>query len=95
MSQTFSKVLFRNFLTQLIDSPTHKNGNILDLLTCNHMVLDKIKSYYVEFPLTDTTDHDLISLSIVIDKPIQSNFKFYLQILTMRISRILINIYQK
>ena len=34
-----------NFLTQVIESPTHKNGNILDLLICNHFGLDRIISH--------------------------------------------------
>ena len=36
------------------------------------MGLDKIKYHFVESPLTD---HNLISLSIIIDKTLQSNSK--------------------
>ena len=55
------------------------------------MGVDKIKSHYVESQLTNTTDHNLISFSIVIDYIIQSNSKLYLQILTKQISRLLIS----
>ena len=48
-----------NFLTQLIENPTHKNGNILDLLICNHFGLDRIISHSTSFPRTDTCDHTL------------------------------------
>ena len=34
-----------NFLTQLIKSQTHKNGNILDLLICNNFGLE---SYLIQ-----------------------------------------------
>ena len=53
-----------NFLTQVIEKPTHKNGNILDLLICNHFGLDKITSLLTSFPLTTTCDHNLISFNI-------------------------------
>ena len=45
-----------NFLTQLIKGPTHKNGNILDLLIYNNFGLDRIISHSVTFPLTNTCD---------------------------------------
>ena len=40
---------------------THKNGNILDLLLCNYMDLDRVNLNSVDSPLTDTNDHNLIS----------------------------------
>ena len=55
-----------NFLTQVIESPTHKNGNILDLIICNHYGLDRIISHSTNFPLTNTCDHNLLSLKIKI-----------------------------
>ena len=39
------------------------------------MGLDKIKYHSVESPLTDTIYHNLISLSIVGDRALQSNSK--------------------
>ena len=55
----------------------HKKGNILDLLIRNHMGLDKIKSHSDYYPLTDTTDLNHISLSIVIDKALKSSSVFF------------------
>ena len=40
---SFTKFCSDNILTQLIDSPTHKDGKILDLLLCNYLGLDRIK----------------------------------------------------
>ena len=59
-----------NFLTQVIESPTHKNGNILDLIICNHHGLDRIISHSTNFPLTNTCDHNLLSLKIKIENKI-------------------------
>ena len=59
-----------NFLTQVIENPTHKNGNILDLIICNHFGLDRIISHSTNFPLTNTCDHNLLSLKIKIENKI-------------------------
>ena len=59
-----------NFLTQIIENPTHKNGNILDLIICNHFGLDRIISHSTNFPLTNTCDHNLLSLKIKIENKI-------------------------
>ena len=64
-----------NFLTQVIENPTHKNGNILDLLICNHFGLDRIISHSTTFPLTDTCDHNLISFNVKIESQIVDNPK--------------------
>ena len=56
-----------NFLSQVIENPTHKNGNILDLLICNNFGLDKIIAHSITFPLTNTCDHNLISIKIKIE----------------------------
>ena len=53
-----------NFLTQVIENPTYKNGNIPDLLICNNFGLDRIISHSITFPLTNTCDHNLISFNI-------------------------------
>ena len=37
------KFYLYNLLTQLIDSTTHKNGNILDLLLCNKWLCIKLR----------------------------------------------------
>ena len=44
-NKNFIKVCSENFLTQVIDSPTQKDGGILDLVLCNCMGLDRIKFY--------------------------------------------------
>ena len=66
--KSFIKFCSDNILTQLIDSPTHKNGNILDLLLCNYMGLDRVKFHSVDSPLTDTNDHNLISFGINVNE---------------------------
>ena len=40
--KNFIKFCFKNFFTQLNESHTHKSGNIVDIVLCNHMILDKI-----------------------------------------------------
>ena len=69
----------------MIESPTHKNGNILDLLICNHFGLDRIISHSTNFPLTNTcnllTDstYNLLSLKTKIDSkivPIAKKFSY-------------------
>ena len=57
------------------------------------MGLDKIKSHFVASPLKDTTDHNLILLSIVIDEALQCNSKILSSNLKKQVSRI--SIYQK
>ena len=71
-NKSFIKFCCENFLTQIIDSPTHKDVGILDLVLCNYMGLDKIKSYTVDSPLTNTNDHFLISLDISINNSTKS-----------------------
>ena len=53
-----------NFLTQVVESPSHKNGNKLDLLISNNFGLDKVISHSIAFPLTNTCDHNLNSFKI-------------------------------
>ena len=60
------------FLTQIIDSPTHKDGSILDLMLCNYMGLDRVKCHSVDSPLTSTNDHSLIYFGINVNKSIKS-----------------------
>ena len=64
----FIKFCSDNLLTQLIDSPTHKNGNILDLLLCNYMALDRVKFHLVDSPLTNINDHNVILFGISVHK---------------------------
>ena len=66
-----------SFLTQLIKSPTHKNGNILDLLVCNNFGLDRTISHSVTLSLTNTCDHNLISFEIQIQKVINAKKDTY------------------
>ena len=60
--KSFTKFCSENILTHVIDSPTHKDGAILDLVLRNYMSLDKIKSHTVDAPLTNTNYHSFISL---------------------------------
>ena len=60
----FIKFCSDNLFTQLIDSPTHMNGNILDLLSCSYMALDRVKFYLVDSPLTNINDHNVILFGI-------------------------------
>ena len=64
----FIKFCSDNLFTQLIDSPTHKNGNILDLLLCNYMALDRVKFHLVDSPLTNINDHNVILFGISVHK---------------------------
>ena len=73
--ECFLNFCMDNFLTQVIENPTHKNGNILDLLICNHFGLDRIISHSTTFPLTDTCDHNLISFNVKIESQIVDNPK--------------------
>ena len=60
--KSFIKFCSEIFLTQIIDSPTHNDGGILDLVLCNYIGLNRIKFHSVDSPLTNTNDHSLISL---------------------------------
>ena len=64
----FIKFCSENLFTQLIDSSTHKNGNILDLLLCNYMALDRIKFHLVDSPITNINDHNVILFGISVHK---------------------------
>ena len=66
--KSFIKFCSVNILTQLTESPTHKDGNILVLLLCNYMGIDIVKFHSVDSPLTDTNDHNLISFGNNVDK---------------------------
>ena len=66
-----------NFLTQAIESPTHKNGNVLDILICNNFGLDKIISHSITFLLTNTCGHNLISFKIKSQKVINAKKDSY------------------
>ena len=65
--KSFIKFFSDNIITQLEPS-THIDGNILDLLVCNYLGLDRVKFHSVDSPLTDTNDHNLISFGINIEK---------------------------
>ena len=47
--KSFIKFCSDNILTQLIESPTHKDGNIHDLLLCNYLGLDRVKILFTRF----------------------------------------------
>ena len=64
---SFIKKNSDNHVTQLIDSPTFKDGNILDLLLCNYIGLDRVKFHSVDSPLTDANIHSVISFGISVD----------------------------
>ena len=66
--ENFLNFCIDNFLTQIIETPTHKKENILDVIICNHLGSDRIISHSVLPPLTDICDHNLISFSIIIGK---------------------------
>ena len=53
---------------------------------------DEVKFHSVDSALTDTTDHNRISLSIFVDKALQDNSKIVSNILTKQISRILTSV---
>ena len=65
---SFTKFCSDNLFTQLIDSPTHKDGYILDLLLCDCMGLDRVKFHSVDWPLIDANDHSVISFCVSIDR---------------------------
>ena len=65
---SFIKFLSDNYFIQLIDSPTHKNGNIVDLLLCKYIALDRVKFDSVDSPLTDANYHSVISFDISVDR---------------------------
>ena len=71
--KSFIKFGSYNILTQLIESPTHKDGNILDVLFCNYMGLDRIKFLTLDSPLTDTNDQALFRLVLMLIK-VQNQF---------------------
>ena len=91
MPQKFIKWCSENLFTQLTESPTHKSGNILDLLLCNRMSLDKNPFHSIGLPLTDTNDHYLISFNINVDNGIQ--LEIYTLNVTKQILKVLISIY--
>merc|ERR1712096_48302 len=70
--KSFIKFCSEIFLTQIIDSPTHGDGGILDLVLCNYIGLNRIKFHSVDSPLTNTNDHFLISFDINVNKSIKS-----------------------
>ena len=82
-SQYFLDFCTNNCLTQIISSPTHSCGNILDLVLCNISAKSQINNSKINPPLTTTCDHNLVSLSLwsntakqkQIRKPVY-NFKY-------------------
>ena len=61
-SENVLKFSTDNTLTQIIETPPHKHGVILDLITCNHLGLHRTISYSVNPPLTDTCNQMLLHL---------------------------------
>ena len=80
--QNFLDFCLDNCLSQTISSPTHCDGNILDLVFCNLRATNELISSSVDLPMTTTCDHNLISLVLTnqevqcksVRKPIR-NFK--------------------
>ena len=55
------------YLTQVIESPTHKYENILDILNCINFGLDRIITRLITFQLTNTCDQNFISFKTKIE----------------------------
>ena len=93
-NKSFIKFCSENFLTQIIDLPTHKDDGILDLVICNYMGLDRVKSHSIDSPLTNTYDHFLISFDINVNKSTKSAAVTLYQAFPKRILSILTNIFK-
>ena len=63
ISNAFCDFMFNHNLEQLIDSPTHRLGNILDLVITNSSSLIGLANV-MPTGLTDTCDHYIITFSI-------------------------------
>ena len=93
-NKSFIKFCSEIFLTQIIDLPTHKDDGILDLVICNYMGLDRVKSHSIDSPLTNTYDHFLISFDINVNKSTKSAAVTLYQAFPKRILSILTNIFK-
>ena len=71
-NKSFIKFCSENFLTQIIDTPTHKDCDNLDLVLCNYTGLDRVKPHSVDSLLTNTNDHFIISFDINVNKSTKS-----------------------
>ena len=63
-AKIFLDYCIKNGLTQLVNSATHKDGNILDLALCNPTGISHLISNSVGSPLTSKCDHNLLSLTL-------------------------------
>ena len=63
-SNEFLKFCLKHGLNQLVTSPTHKDGNILDLILCNTTANSIIISSQVDCPISSTCDHNTLSFSL-------------------------------
>ena len=67
-AEVFLEYCIENGLTQCVNSATHKDGNILDLVLCNPTGMNHLISNSIDCPLTSTCDHH--QLSIILSSPI-------------------------
>ena len=77
-SQLFLNFCIENGLSQCITSPTHKDGNILDLVFCNSAGMSHLISQSVDCPATSSCDHNLLSLtfSACVSSPIKTSWSY-------------------
>ena len=72
-SSSFCNIITNLNLWQLIESPTHIAGNILDLLLTNNDAVIQNLHVNSTLPLNLTSDHFMIEFDIVCTSPILSN----------------------
>ena len=63
-SEIFLDFCIENGLTQCVNSATHKDGNILDLILCNPTGMSHLVSNSVDCPLSSSCDHNLLSITL-------------------------------
>ena len=63
-SEYFLQFCIEQGLSQIVSSPTHRDGNILDLMLFNASALSILITHSVECPLSLSGDHNVLSLSL-------------------------------
>ena len=75
-AEIFLNFCVNNALTQCIDSATHKDGNVLDLLLCNLPALSILISSSVNCPISSTCDHNLVLSSLSVSVPSSQKYSY-------------------
>ena len=75
-AEIFLNFCTNNALTQCIDSATHQDGNVLDLVICNLAARSILNSSSIDSPISSTCDHNLISFSLSASVPLSHRFSY-------------------